>query len=546
MKNLKKALSVLLSGTIVLSLSACSEGSGGTGTNTNAGVEADTPAPDISFSEAEIKPIDENAPTGDIIYLTYENSWDTSNEEALTKFEQQMGGTFTIRTCGSGDDYFSTLGTLIASGDSPDLVRYEWRSFPHAMSYNVYTPLDSYIDINSDLWKDMKPIADQFIYNGKHYYYPNVLKTSYALNYNNRVLQANGMTDPMELFKKDQWTWSAFESMLSEWCLMDDNHIGYNGVGGMIFILTTGNKIVDLQGSEIINNLKNADIARCMSWLGDLRKKGLLGASEAQMTATGHGNGYESPEAAFVDGNLLFLGMDPSWTYGAAKKEFFNRGLEEELKFVPFPRDDNSDTYYHGIDTLGYMVPAGAPNLKGAIDWINFSHQLNTDPETLAKAKDDALADVIKYKARCYNKECGDTSENADSKGRHIYTEEENENNVTVCPSCGTERERDFKLVYSEEQYDLFMELQSTTGRFTMLFDHCYGFSGDVSNLFDVGEDSLLDGPVFYDGVSFTSLVESQYNVLEGYLQEYREIMKKNASGETVTKDWSETKPAET
>lgn len=540
MRNLKKALAVLLSGTIVLSVSACSQESGGANTSEEKG----TPAPDISFAEVEVKPIDENAPTGNLIYLTYENNWEESNEEALTKFEQQMGGTFTIRTCSSGDDYFSTLGTLIAAGDSPDLVRYEWRSFPHAMSYNVYTPLDTYIDINSDLWKDMKPIADQFVYNGKYYYFPNTLKTNYALNYNNRVLQANGMTDPMELLKKDQWTWSAFESMLNEWCLKDDNHIGYNGVGGMIFILTTGKKVVDLQGSEIVDNLRDADIARCMTWLSGMRKNGLIGATDDQMTATGHNNGFESPEAAFIDGNLLFLGMDPSWTYGAAKKEFFKRGMEEELKFVPFPRDDNSSTYYHGIDSLGYMVPAGAPNLKGAVDWINFSHQLNTDPETLATAKEDALADVVKYKTRCQNKECGDTSENADSKGRHIYTDEENENNVTVCPSCGTERERDFKLVYSEEQYDLLMELQSATGRFSMLFDHCYGFSGDVSKLFDGNEESLLDGPVFHDA-SFTSLVETQYNVLEGYLQEYREIMKKNASGETVTMDWAATKPVE-
>ncbi len=35
--------------------------------------------------------------------------------------------------------------------------------------------------------------------------------------------------------------------------------------------------------------------------------------------------------------------------------------------------------------------------------------------------------------------------------------------------------------------------------------------------------------------MNFTSLVESKNSVLEGYLNHYREIMKKNAEGELVT-----------
>lgn len=545
MKKFKTPIALLLAGTMTLSLVGCQQNSSQGSTGTGDGDT--TPAPDISFSEAEERPIDKNAPTGNLIYLTYEGTWDTENEEKLAKFEKEYGGTVEIRKCGSGDEYFQALGTFIAAGDSPDLVRYEWRSFPHAISYNVYTPLDSYIDINSDLWKDMKPIADQFMYNGKHYYFPNVLKTNFALNYNNRALMASGMTDPMELLKKNEWTWTAFEDMLKRWVDMDPaNHIGYNGVGGMIFVLTTGKKTIDVSNNEIINNLKDADVTRCMSWLGDMRKNGLLGASAEKQAATGHSNGYEDPGTALIDGNLLFLGMDPSWAYGAAKEKFFNEGMEEEIKFVPFPRDDNSDTYYHGIDTLGYMVPSGAPNLKGAIDWINFAHSEEVDPENLAKAKGDALAEVKSYKAKCMNKDCGDTSDNADSKGRHIYTEEENANNVTVCPVCGTARETKFKLVWTEEQYDLWMELKSTTGRFTMLFDNCYGFSSDVSNLFQSGETPLLDGPVFSDGLTYTSIIDSQYAVVEGYLAEYREIMKKNAAGEEVTLDWAATKAPET
>ena len=132
MKNFRKTLAVILAGATVISITACSQNNDSQ-TNTGNGGDS-TPAPEQSFSEAEVKPIDENAPTGNIVVLTYDTSWETSKEELITKFEQETGGTFTYRLSGSGDEYFQALGTFIASGDSPDIVTYEWRSFPHAMS----------------------------------------------------------------------------------------------------------------------------------------------------------------------------------------------------------------------------------------------------------------------------------------------------------------------------------------------------------------------------------------------------------------------------
>ena len=107
--------------------------------------------------------------------------------------------------------------------------------------------------------------------------------------------------------------------MLKKWVDMDPNHIGYNGVGGMSFILTTGTKVIDVKGDQIINNLRTENVTRCMNWLENMRKNGLLGANETQI-ANGASSGYVAPDQAFVDGNLLFLGMDPSWTYPARRR----------------------------------------------------------------------------------------------------------------------------------------------------------------------------------------------------------------------------------
>ncbi|MCI8602667.1 MAG: extracellular solute-binding protein [Ruminiclostridium sp.] len=525
MKKLQKTLSIILAVTSAVCVTACQSDSAQQNTVTTDSMG------EISFTEASVAEIDEEAPTGKVTYLSYETNFDSS--EIVSKFEKKYKAEFKQIMCQSGNAYFDKLGTLISTGDSPDLVRYEWRCFPHGMSYNMYTPLDTYINIDSDLWKDMKEISEQFVYNGKHYYYPHAITTNYALNYNNRILEEHGMTDPMTLLNENRWTWSAFEEMLKQWCDMDPNHIGYNGVDGMIFVLTTGTKLIDIHDGEIVNNLRNENVSRCMLWLENMRRQGLIGPTPEQQQATGVSGGYTPPDTAFVDGNLLFLGMNPSWTYDAAKESLDKKGIENEIKFVPFPRDEIADKYYCGINTFGYLIPSGASNIKGAVDWINFNRFEEVDETNIAENKSKALSTQPSYFPKCSNAECGDNSENSDEKGRHIFTDEENKSGMNICPVCGTERKEKYKTVWTEEQYELHREMMNPNGRFTMLFDHCYGFSDDVTKLF-AGNESLMDSPLYHD-LSFTSLVESKYDVLEGYLNHYRDIMKKNAEGKIVT-----------
>ena len=529
MNKYKKLISIILTAAISVSITACSESGGNNGSNTADTYNDTSSAPESRFAEPNVADIDENAETGTITWLVYEDLL-SSMSEMVNLFETRYGGSIEQQMTTSGSAYFDKLGSLIAIGDSPDIVRYEWRAFPHGMSYNMYTPLDSYIDLDAELWKGVKPVAEQYLYNGKHYYVPNSLDTNFALNYNNRVLEENGMEDPMKMLENGTWTWSAFEAMLKQWVDMDSDHIGYNGVGGMIFIMTTGTKTIDITDGNIVNNLKSENVNRCMLWLENMRKQGLLGAS-ADQQARGAVNGYVDPGAAFVDGNLLFLGMNPTWAYGAAKESLDKAGLENEMKFVPFPRDEQADTYYQGGNTVGFMIPAGAPNIKGALDWITLNRIEETDEENIAGARALALSDVKGYYPKCANSDCNDTSDSRDDKNRHIFTDEENAAGMSACPSCGEARREKYKVVWREEQYDLYMEMKSTDGRFTLLFDNVYGFNDDVSNLL-IGNGSLLDAPVFEDE-SYTNLVDTLYNSVESYIDFYRNLMK--SGGGTVT-----------
>ena len=534
MSKFRKMLALLIAASAALSVTACAGSSEG-GNNNNEGGGGTTTTTVGSFEEATAPPIDETAETGTVKYLTYETTFetDTGSSKTIALFESRYGGQLVVDSSVTSTEYFQKLATYIATGDSPDLVRYEWIAFPHGMSYNMFTPLDDYIDLDDPLWSGVKDIAEQFAYNGKHFYVPHHIGCSFALNYNNRVLEENGMSDPMTLLQSNTWTWSSFEDMLKRWKDIDPvNHIAYNGVGGMSFVLTTGQKAIEVKNGEIINNLRNSDIQRCMSWLENMRKNGLLAATPEQVAA-GAVSGYVAPAEAFVDGNLLFLGMEPYWTFTSAKEALDNQNIPNEIKFVPFPRDEQADTYYQGTDTNGFMIPAGAQNVKGAMDWINLNRSEEIDPDNIAKEKAVAIKEGPDYYPVCPNSDCNDTV-NPDSKGRHTFTEEENEAGMSTCPNCGTPRKEKYKVVWSEEQYDLWLEMRGEGDRFTLLFDNCYGFGSDVSQLFQGGDAAILDGPVFSD-VSYTSAVEARWNMLEGYLQPYRDRMAADARGEEIT-----------
>ncbi len=158
------------------------------------------------------------------------------------------------------------------------------------------------------------------------------------------------------------------------------------------------------------------------------------------------------------------------------------------------------------------MIPSGAPNIKGAVDWITLNRTETTDPVNIAEKKARETDTSTHYYPKCT--EC-----------KYSFVEHKTEE-LTECPECGTPRRVKFFAAYSEEQYDLLQDMITPeNGKFVMLFDNVNGFNNDLSEIFQGGEDSLLDGPL-YDGASFTQLREEYYYSIESILDEYRAKIK--------------------
>lgn len=499
MKKYFKYLSLFVASSLLaVMLASCSGESESKNDSTDGNNGGDTASQTtvLDLPEASAVEIDENAPSGTVKWLGYYDL-EKDQPDHTGWFGNEYGGEIESEICGNDAAYFEALAVRVSSDLSPDLVRYEWMSYPHGISKNLYMPLDTYLDMDDPLWESVRTTIDRFEYANKHYYYPQRVSYSFALNYNKNAVEFEGFDDPMDMYLAGNWDWNAFKKIISDWCDIDEGYIGYTGVGGMSFTATTGVKVIDVtKDGQIFNNMKDLNIQRCMEFLEGLYKESLVG------------EGYVSPEEAFVDGKLLFLGLEPTWTYGAAQEALTKAGIDNELAVIPFPRDPNSDVYSIAYDTYGYMIPSGATNVKGALDWIICGRTHEVDPDEIAAAKADAISTDPTYYARC-------------SECKYTFTEEEK--SLSVCPECNTARKEKFKVVYTEEQWDILESFKDST-KFNLIFDDVYGFGKDLTNLFNGFNEngSILDGPLF-NGDSYTQMREGYFETVEGMLQPYRD-----------------------
>lgn len=505
MNKLKRLAAAALTLTMAAGLTACSEG----GTSAVSGVSAVGGGDALSTTTAAVTTVDpdENAATdqeikdvdtgsftpsgnaGTIKFLGYYNIMDDQKgqEQCMIFRSEQYGGNIEWISASNDYAYYEKLATLIAADDSPDLMTYEPIAFPYGVSKNMFEPLDNYLDAEDALWADMKDIIDSYEYNGKHYYFPHRIVTSFALNYDRTTIEEAGLTDPYDLYVAGEWTWDAWREMMIEFCNQDDSHIGFYGTDTMIssFVHTTGTPVIGMSADgTITNNLTNPDVTRAVEYFSELGRNGLLYPADHP-----HGD-WVSPQVwATVSDKILFLGMEPEWTYIAATEQVQNpQGVENDIHdtisdfaFVPFPRDPDADQYYTSTGTFGYMIPKGAKNISGSIEFIQLNRLYETDQNIIDQVRNDHIApEKITYTTGKY------------------------------------EGMQKWRITWDPQVYDLWRECV-TSDKFSYVSDRLFGFDEELktsicSNMYDCtfGEES------------WTQKCEEILPIVDGVLEEYR------------------------
>ncbi len=489
---------------MTMALSACeeepaqsssgSEGGGAPSTTPAATTSATTADPDDNagtdkeakeVSTADYQP-DGNA--GTIKYLGYfDLSQDQKSSEQYLVFTSELyGGTIDYNATASGDAYFEKLASLISADDSPDILSYEWQSFPGGISKNVYQPLDEYIDLEAPLWSGIKDVVENFSYEGKHYYYPHKIKTNFAINYDRKTIEESNLKDPYDLYKEGNWTWDTFRELMTSFCNLSEDNIGFCSTGDVIsaFISTCGTPLIDvLPDGSINNNISDPNVSRAMSFIEGLYRDGLMYNKQL-------GDWVAPALWAVNSSQVLFLGMEPEWAYIAATEKIQNpNGVDNDIfdtvsdyAFVPFPRDPSADKYYAPYDTYGYLVARGAKNIKGAVDWIYCNRVYETDENVIAQAREDAI-----------------------HPAKVLYTEGKNEG------------KQKWQITWDENVYDIWKEMTNPE-KFEFIFDDAYGFNSTLTSTIS----SNMLNEVAYNGGSWTQLSAENSPAIDAILDEYR------------------------
>lgn len=418
MKNSKKIVSSVLAASILLSMAACSGGSssgGGRGeVTTNAEqttttttqevitVDTDAALQDIIAGKADdLKIEDVTSVDKKIQWLSWYDIDET--QAAVELFKAQYGipeegstaygadwadKVFVTTKCAYADRY-DKLGQMVASGDSPDIFQFEIGYFPISAYMNMFQPIDGVIDTYAEEWSEYRDVMDKFMWGGKNWCAIPDISLQYVLFYRRSVCEDAGLSDPKTLYDNGEWTWDAFLDMADTFQKSGDSKFVIDGWNiADYFMGTTGVAMIEIDDSgKLKSNLNDPAIERAMNFVETLAKQDYRYPWDL--------NGYSTNFRAWMNGDTLFY-ADGYWCYQEAtmQKAIAKYGwADDDVFFVPFPRDPSADGYYQLMKQDAYMLVSGSKNLDGYKAWVNCVIQTAKDEDVAAQAREKNMRD---------------------------------------------------------------------------------------------------------------------------------------------------------
>ncbi len=263
---------------------------------------------------------------------------------------------------------FDDLANLILGGTPPDFYPGHTETFPSYCVKGVFAAVDDYVDYNDPLWAGIKEYADTyFSIDNKHYMIVTDASFDKVCGYNRRVMDEWGFDDPAELYYNDEWTWDKFYEMCLDFSDADEDRYALDGWGYDAGIMRScGTTVIRLNPETGLfeNNIDDPRLERAANLLYDLNKNECVYPwwdNGWSIRNGGEGQGLKEGLLLFsIAGTYVFTGTPES------NRTFWGEILENELMFVPLPRDDQGDgRYFMESAPGGYCLINGAENPEG-------------------------------------------------------------------------------------------------------------------------------------------------------------------------------------
>lgn len=361
----RMALSCLLAAVLTVPLLACGASEADKGPKKDMSAATREQLADLAKSDERL--------TGELENKTIKwlSTWDINSDDTgkttpveLAIFQERYGGKIEWHQTTHSARY-DDLANVINSDEGIDFFYAgDWDAFPKGAVRGMFVPYDDYLDLDSELWADVKDANDSMIWDGKHYVAAvEVTGDNCAIIYNRKTIDENGLDDPAELFEKGKWDWDAFQDMLSEFVDTSNEHYGIDSwyfEAGLS--ASTGVPYIGLEDGKLVNNLRNEAIEDYQNWMYDLWQSDYI--------ALGVGDyGWTSRDYYIGEGKLLFYPCG-LWTLGTEKSQW-SKTFGEDVFFVPVPKYEKADEYYIPASINAYCFVKGGHNPEGVAKFLD-------------------------------------------------------------------------------------------------------------------------------------------------------------------------------
>lgn len=305
---------------------------------------------------------------------------------SLELFETKYGGEIEyVET--TWQNRFNDMSTKIIGGEGIDFIAAgDLDSFPRGVPNGQLQAYDSYIDWENPLWSEWKDINDMFLMNGSHYLIIPQSTIGQVVVYNRATVENLGLEDPVDLFEAGEWNWDTFKSMLTDFVDVEAEQYGLDGwFNEKPLMLTSGVPAIEMKDGKVVHNLMDPDLERAMNFMYDLNTSGLV-LDKSLFNWAEHPEFIgEGRELFYIGGMYVLEGAPEIWT------ETF--GSQEDVMFVPLPKDPKSEQHYVPAGMEAYSLCKGASNPEGVMRFMECILAANADPSTvemgLQKRRDD-------------------------------------------------------------------------------------------------------------------------------------------------------------
>ncbi|MBQ5331443.1 MAG: extracellular solute-binding protein [Oscillospiraceae bacterium] len=393
MNHIKRTAAALCALSVCTALTACGGSSSDSAAETGATTVSETTAVTVELNTATVaeedqETLDEVADRmlRDVELENKEVKWlahydinpntasGTSESINLNLFRTKYGGSVKYYAT-TWNGRYSDLSTYVLGGEGIDFFPCDTAALPKGIVSGMFQPVDEYIDIDSELWKDVKPAMEIYNFNGKHYELVNSVSAEQVVLYNKQTIEEHGFDDPWELYEEGNWNWDTFTQMLEDFVDEDNEYYGLDGwYNEKALLLSAGVPSVTSENGRLKVNLNDPTIEKAMNWQYELNQKGLvldLAKFDWSVNPQFMGEGKEL---------FYLIGI---WGVTGAPEVWESQIPPEQLGIAPVPSPKGSDPYQSA--TLdGWVICKGAANPEGVAILAECTRLANTNDEAVA------------------------------------------------------------------------------------------------------------------------------------------------------------------